>query len=293
MVAASALLVIGVAGYHTIEEMSFLDALYMTIITVSTVGFGEVEPLHSAGKVFTVLLIVSGGGLAAYVLGTATQVLLRGEWRQELERRWRSKMFSQLRDHAILCGFGRIGRNVARELDPEGVKYVVIDMDGDRIAELQEEGRASLQGDATDESILKQAGIQRARYFISALSSDADNVFAVLTARSLNPELTIVARANAEESEPKLLKAGANRVITPYQISARRMITMLLRPEIGEFRDEVMRAGKLELLLEQIDIPTDSPLLGRTFAEADLRRRTGVTVLACRLPDAGMMEVSP
>ena len=284
------LFLIGTTGYHVLEDWDWFDALYMTIITVSTVGFGEVQPLSPAGKLFTAFLIVAGAGLVAYMFGTAAQVLVRGEWRTELERRWRRKMFKQLNDHAIICGYGRVGRHVARELGHEGVKFVVVDSDAERMAELAVDDRPTLQGDATDEATLIEAGIERARYLIAALSSDADNVFAVLTARSLNPALTIVSRANSEESEPKLLTAGANRVITPYQISARRMITMVLRPEIGDFLDEVMHAGTLELLLEQAVIPDGSPLVGKTLAEADLRRLTGVTVLACRLPDAKLVH---
>jgi len=289
LIALLVLLGIGVVGYRVLEDMSFVDALYMTIITISTVGFQEVQSLSEVGRLFTVGLIFGGVGLVAYTLGTVAGFVMDGEWRVYWQNRRRQRMLAQLSDHAIVCGYGRVGRHVAHELKREGLPFVVIDSDPERVAHVRRNGYLVIQGNAANELYLKEAGIARARYLVAAVASDAENVFIVLTARGLKPDLLIAARANYEESESKLLRAGANRVIMPYVASGRRMVSTLLRPEVSDFLDEVMHSSELELLLEQITLAPASPLTGQTLAQAQVRSALGVTVLACKLPGANLV----
>jgi voltage-gated potassium channel len=276
---------IGVAGYCWIEGWSALDALYMTITTLATVGYGEVHPLSQGGRLFTIGLIVSGGVMAAYALTQLAQMVFSGEWRRYWEQKKRSRLMNNLTNHIIVCGYGRVGRNVVAELQTEGLPYVVIDLMPEKVARVQETGALALLGDAAHDSKLKEAGIEHARGLVAAAKSDAENVFIVLTARCLRPDLAIVARADFEESEPKLLRAGATRVILPYHITGRRMVTMLLRPDVADFLDEVTHASGLELLLEQIEIAPTSPLVDLTLLDARQRHDFEVTVLACKRPD--------
>ncbi|MEW5977834.1 MAG: NAD-binding protein [Acidobacteriota bacterium] len=279
------LLTLGTVGYRWLEDLDFVDALYMTVITLSTVGFGEVHPLSPVGRMFTVSLIVGGGGLAAYTLSGIAEFLFSGELRIQWDHQRRTRMLQQLSDHIIICGYGRMGRNVAHALKGEGLPFVVIDPNPEKIEHVREMGYLALQANAADETHLEEAGIRRARGLVAAANSDAENVFIVLTARSLHPKLLIVARANFEESEQKLVRAGADRVILPYRISGRRVATVLLRPEVDDFLDEVSHSSGMELLLEQIHLAPTSPLVGQTLAQAQLGSRLGVTVLACKLPE--------
>jgi voltage-gated potassium channel len=286
------LLGIGTSGYQWLEELPPIDAFYMTVITISTVGFGEVKPLSPAGRIFTVGLIAAGGGLTAYFLKTAAEFFLSGEWRTQLAHKRRQAMLTKLMGHIIVCGYGRVGREVAHELQAEKLPFVVIDKDPEKIARIEAAGHLALQGNAANELYLKAAGIMRARGLVAAVNSDAENVFIVLTARELRPDLTIVARANYEDSESKLLRAGANRVIFPYRISGRRMVTMLVRPHVADFLDEVTHAGEQELLVEQVWLAQSSPLVGQSLSQADLRNRFAITILACRSPD-GQVNTHP
>lgn len=286
------LLAIGAAGYRGIEGMSAVDALYMAVITLSTVGFGEIEPLSPAGRLFTIGLIVAGGGLAALTLSGLAEYILSGEWRAQWVYQKRLRVMAQLSDHTIICGYGRVGRQIAHDLNVEGLPFVVIDPSPVKSASIQEAGYLALQGDAAHDINLHQAGIERARGLVAAANSDAENVFIVLTARSLRPDLLILARANYEESEPKLLRAGADRVILPYSITARRMVTMLIRPAVADFLDEVAHATGLELLLEQVEVAALSTLAGQTLAQARLEDRLGITVLAYK-PAGGALKQGP
>lgn len=276
---------VGVAGYCWIEGWSLLDALYMTVTTLATVGYGETHPLSRGGRIFTMGLIVSGGAMAAFALTQLAQIVFSGEWRRHWENRRRLRMLSEISHHIIVCGYGRVGRNVVEELKAEGLPFVVIDLNPEKLVRLQETGALGIRGDASTESKLKEAGIDRARGLVAAAKSDAENVFIVLTARSLRPDLSIVARADVEESEPKLLRAGANRVILPYHITGRRLVTMLVRPDVADFLDEVSHASGMELLLEQIQVAAGSSLAGQTLANAQARHQFDVTVLACKTSD--------
>jgi voltage-gated potassium channel len=269
-----------------------LDSLYMAVITLSTVGFGEVRPLSPVGKLFTIGLILGGGGLAMYLGTGLAEFLLSGEGRAYWKQRQLTRMLAKLSNHVIVCGYGRVGRHVARELAAEGLPFAVIDPSPEKIKEVEQAGFVALQGNAANEHLLSQAGIARARGLVVGANSDAENVFIVLSARSVRSDLLIVARAIDEESESKLLKAGASRVILPYRFSGRRMVTMLIRPEVANFLDEVAHSSGLELFLEQFRLSPTSPLVGQTLEQSRWRARFGVTVLACKLAD-GRINTSP
>ena len=284
--ALALLVIIGTAGYGVLEGFTPLDSLYMTVITLTTVGFGELHALSPAGRLFTMLLILGGGGVAAYTVTASADYLVSGQWRAHWDARRRRKMLETLNRHVIVCGFGRVGRFVAQDLKSEGVPFVILEKDAERMEQTRRFGYLALQGNAANEGLLEQAGIRRARGLVAAVDSDAENVYITLTARGLNPDLNIIARANFEESESKLLRAGADRVLLPYSISGRRMVTMLLHPEIADFLEEVAHAGGMELLLEQVRVGKASLLEGLTLAEAKSRHLLNVSVLAYKIPGA-------
>ena len=286
------LIVVGTSGYHWLEGMTVVDALYMTVITISTVGFGEVRELSAMGRIFTIALILGGGGIVAYTLSVTAEFVMSGEWRNILEARRNSRMLSKLSDHVIVCGFGRVGRRVSDELTQEGVQFIVVDINPERVEHAWELGYVAVVGNAANETMLTEAGIKEARALIACVNSDAENVFIILTARSLNPSLQIIARANYEDSEPKMIRAGANRTIVPYDISGKRMVTMLMRPNVADFLDEVAHVGGMELLLEQIHVSPESPFAGKTLLDMEVRSTMGITVLACRHTD-GRFETHP
>lgn len=291
-IALGALLAIGVAGYRWIENLSWIDALYMAVITLSTVGFGEVHTFSPAGRLFAISLIIGGGGVAAYSLMVAAEYFLSGEWQTYWAQRRQKRMLTQLRDHVIVCGFGRVGRFVAQELRAEGVAFVIIDQDQERLAIAQRYNYLALPGNAANEHLLHEAGIARARALVAAVNSDAENVYITLTARGLRPDLLIVARANYEESESKLVRAGANRTLLPYRLSGRRMVTMIVRPEVADFLDEVAHASDMEFVLEQISIAPHSPLVGKTIHQAHHLLQLDLAFLACKYP-GGAINTRP
>ena len=234
------------------------------------------------GRIFTIVLILGGGGLVAFAVTVVVDFIMSGEWRVFWETRRRFQMLSELTDHVIVCGFGRVGRHVADELAAENVPFIVVDTDEDRVAHAQKRGYLTINGNSANETLLRKVRIERARAMVAAVDSDAENVFITLTARSLNSDLYIVARANYEESEPKLISAGANRTMMPYHISGKRIVTTLIRPSVADFLDEVVHAGGLELFLEEVRVEPGSELAGKTISEAQVRNQLGVTVLACR-----------
>ncbi len=285
-------LVVGTAGYMAIEGWAAWDAFYMTVTTVTTVGFREVHPLTRGGQVFTACLILGGVGSVFYAVTLIAAMVVEGELQHRFERRRRMRMIQGLTDHFILCGSGRIGSTIAAALRREGVPFVVVERDAERLHTVLERGDLAVQADASREEVLKQVGIDRARGLIAAVGTDAENVYTVLTARGLRPDLFIVARAEAEDARPKLMRAGANRVISPYEIGAMQLAQTALRPAVVDFVSLATSADNLELAMEQIAIGSSADFANRSLVEANLRQRYGVIVVGIRHAD-GRMEFNP
>jgi voltage-gated potassium channel len=270
--------VAGSIGY-VLFGFSLLDAIYQTITTISTVGFREVEPLSAAGKVFTVVLILVGVGTALYTFSVLIEALVEGHIGQQFGRRRMERTIDAMSDHVVICGWGRVGRALARHVTGAGRDVVVVDRDGERLATCP---HPNVHGDATDDEVLRAAGIDRARALAAALNTDADNVYVTISGRAMSEELFIIARARVDASEDKLVRAGANRVVNPQNIGGARMAAFALQPHVAEFLDVVMHDGSLEFRLEEVQVPSSSTLAGRSLREAHLRDRTGALVLAMR-----------
>lgn len=271
------IILVGTLGYIALEKWDFLDAFYMTVITISTTGFEEVKPLTHLGRIFTSFLIIAGVGTIAYTGGRAVQLIIET---QVLRRRRMSKKLQELKNHYIVCGYGRMGRRICEELRQAGVPFAVIEKDDNQIEALIEQEYLFVQGDATSDDSLLKAGIAQARGIVAVLPSEAENVFAVLSAKVLNPKIFVVARAVEEETESKLLRAGADRVVNPYEIGGTRMAMMLLRPTVVEFIDIIARKQGVDLNLEEIQVKASSPLIGKTLAESPIRKELNIIIVA-------------
>ena len=281
-------LVAGTAGY-VILGFSLLDAVYQTVTTVTTVGFREVQPLSDAGQVFTIVLILTGVGTALYNLTLVIQAVIEGELTELLGRRKMERQIGRMGNHVIVCGWGRVGRALTQYVARAGEEIVVVDRDPERAHTI---GHPVVQGDATDDTVLQEAGIARARVLVSALTTDADNLFVTLSGRSLRPDLFIVARARGDESEAKLLRAGADRVVNPQSLGGKRMAAFVLQPHVAEFLDVVMHDGTLEFRLEELLVAEGSPLAGVSLRDAHIRDQTGALILAMRGGD-GTFTTNP
>lgn len=292
LVSVSLLITTGTLGYMAIEHMSLLDAVYMTVITVATVGFHEVHPLGSTGKLFTMLLIIGGTGLFFFTLTNVSVFLLSGEWREHWEQQRNQRMLRKLNDHFIVCGYGRLGGNVAEELKAKGIPFVVIDNTIEPVLRARDNGDLAIKGNAADESVLVDAGLHRAKGLIAAAGNDAENVFVVLTAKNLKPDLHIVARADCEESESKLLRAGAEKVVMLYRSAGKRMANLLIEPELEEYLDELNDAGNLNLRIAQFLVSEESSLVGKSFQEIDLYNNHRINVVGYKLP-GGELHTTP
>ena len=274
----------GMVGFHLIERWPLLDCLYMTTITISTVGFGEVHPLSPAGKIFTMFLILGGVGTMAFVASIALETIIHRQIRSLTGRRSMQKDISKLTHHIIVCGYGRMGRLVADSLMEAGRDVVVVENNPEVAEDALERDCLVLQGNATEEKILADAGIERASALIATLSSDADNLFLTLTARGMSKELTIIVRANDQYSTRKFHLAGASRVVLPDVVGADHVVRLLMRPSVVDFVDFVAKDGGMELEVRQIEITESSPFANKTLAEARIRQATGCIVLAIRRP---------
>jgi voltage-gated potassium channel len=274
----AAVIAFGTVGYTVIERWPLLDALYMTFITLSTVGFKEVYTLSPAGRMFTILLIIVGVAGAAYTLRVLGEWVVEGEMKKLFGRRKMQKGIKELADHYVVCGFGRVGRRVAQELCSRRVPFVIIDNDLKRIEQAERDKFLFVQGDSTLDQTLIDAGIERARALITAVANEADGVFIVLSARQLNPQLFITARSETDEGKKKLMRAGANKVISPYKIGAIRMALTTLRPNLVDFMKVITFDRETGLTIEEIQIRPGSPLIDSTLRECAMRREFGMMV---------------
>lgn len=273
------IMIVGTIGY-LILGFTLLDAVYQAVTTLTTVGFREVHPLSSAGKVFTIVLILFGVGTALYALGVLIQTLVEGDLRGVFGRKRMDRKIADLHDHVIVCGWGRVGRAIAKELGG-ATPVVVLDRDPERLADSP---HPWLAGDVTDDAVLLAAGLARARALVAALDTDAGNLFVTLSARTLRPDLFIVSRVRVEESVEKLLRAGADRVVNPQSIGGARMAAFVLQPHVTEFLDVVMHDRDIEFRLEEVTVPAGSKVAGHSLREARIRDLTGALILALRNP---------
>jgi voltage-gated potassium channel len=280
LIGLAVVLVAGTIGY-TAFGFGVLDAVFETVITVSTVGYGELHRFSSGEEVFTIVLILTGVGTVAYTFSVLVETLVEGYLADEFGRRRMERQINEMRAHVVLCGWGRVGRAIARYLQAAHSDVVVVDSSDDRAATVP---GPVVVGDATDEDVLRAAGILRARVLIIALSSDADNLYVTLTGRSMRPDLFIVSRTVSDAAVPKLLQAGADRVVNPQDLGGARMAALAVQPHVAEFLDVVMHDGSLEFRLEEIDLPKGSPLAGESLRSARVHAQTGVLVLALRHP---------
>ena len=273
---------IGACGYWLLEDMTPLQALYMAVITVTTVGLGEVRPLHGYGQVFTIFLIIFGVGAFTYFATTVANYMIAGEIKGFLERRRMQNQIEQLQNHYIICGFGRMGEQVAREFRRENAPLVIVERSRDVVERITRAGYLVLHGDAENDEVLKRAGVEKARGLVAVLDADADNLMVTLSARTLNEGLFIVARTNSEMSQSKLIAAGANRVLFPHGLGGRRIAQMALRPTVVEFLELVMHDEELELCLEEVTVAIGSELDGIAVYGAKIRHTTGANIVAVR-----------
>jgi voltage-gated potassium channel len=282
----------GTLGYMVIERWSAWDAFYMSVITITTVGYKEVHEMSRAGEVWTVLLLFSGVGSALYVFTLLATVVVEGGLPQRLQKRRQARMLNLIKDHFIVCGYGRIGSIIAGQLQHQNVPFVVIDRDPVRLQAAMMDGALAVQADASHEEVLKRVGIEQARGLIAAVGTDAENVYTVLSARVLRPDIYIVGRAEGEDASRKLLRAGADRVVSPYQIGAVQMAQAAIRPAVVDFMALATSSDNLELAMEQVTIAKRSPLAEKSLLQANLRQRFGVIVVAIQRHDKHM-EFNP
>lgn len=295
--ACSVILILGVialgtVGYSMLEGWGVLDSLYMTVITITTIGFEEVHEMSEPGRVFTVFLIFFSVGAVFYSLNNAARIIIEGELKDVFGRRRLQKMVSRLKGHYILCGHGRMGRIIAKELDSKGAKFIVIEREQEIEEKLGQQEYPMLQGDATSDDTLREAGIEKARGLITVLPTDAENLYVVLSARGMNPSLNIVARAVEEGSERKLLRAGADRVVSPYNIGGMRIAHTVLKPAVVDFIEFTTQSGSMELEMEELPVGEGSGIAGRTLGESGIGRELGIIIVAIKKPD-GQMKVNP
>lgn len=274
-------IVVGTVGYWAFG-LAPLDALYQTVTTITTVGFREVGEFGAPEKAFTILVILTGVGAMLYSFTLAVQVVVEGQLTELVGRRRMDRKISDMRGHVVVCGWGRVGRTVARDVHASGRDVVIIDLDRERLVDAE---LPTVVGDATLDRTLLAAGVDRAAALVTALADDAANLFVTLSGRAINPSLFIVVRARQDDSIPKLTKAGADRVVNPQELGAARMASFVVRPNVAEFIDVVMHERSMEFRMQEVVLGPGSPLVGRSLRDANLRKDAGVLVLAIRLRD--------
>jgi voltage-gated potassium channel len=283
---------VGTLGYSYIEEWSIEDSFYTTLVTMSTVGYGDFVPRTRAGKIFTCFLIVFGVGTMLYTLGLLTETMVEGRFRMLMGKGKLEKMIRKMHNHYIICGCGRIGFLICRELKAEKVPFVVVDRNPEVIQKCEEAGYVYYSGDGTHDKTLIEAGIKKAKGVVCVLPTDALNLYVILTAKELNPNIYILSRSEEEASEHRLLRAGADRVMSPYTLGGLRMSMALLRPTMHDFIEITTKRQSLELRMDELDICDGSPLVGVTLEKSDIRQRFGLIIVAIK-KDSGKMIFNP
>jgi voltage-gated potassium channel len=292
VMAVLVVIVLGTLGYIVIEGWPAFDAFYMTVTTVATVGFQEIHPLSTSGRAFTVVLIISGVGTLFYLLGNLARLLLEGELRAIFGRYRTEGRMKAVTNHYIVCGYGRMGKRICKEFRAKPLPFVVIDKNPDVIASLQREGLMAVEGDATQDDVLIRAGIERAKGVVSVVNTDTENLFIVLTARGLNKDLYIVARAGDEGSEHKLMRAGANRVSSPYHIGGMQMAQAVIRPAVMDFLELATQSEHLDLQMEELTVEQGSRFDGRTPYDCGFSEDPGLLLIAVKRM-LGHLEFNP
>lgn len=291
--AVALVLAIGTAGFTLIEGYPVFDAFYMTLTTMTTVGYMEVHPLSRAGRIFNVFLICFGVSIIFVGFGAVTQTIIELEFGEALGKRRVKRMIDNLRDHFIVCGFGRVGRGAAAELQQAGVPFVVVDREPERVERAIASGMLAVNADSTRDETLKGVNVDRARGLVAALSTDADNLFLLLSAKALNPKLYVATRAAEEGAEQKMRRAGADSVFAPYAITGHRLAQSMLRPHVVQFLDFATSNIAPDMAMEQIRVSEDSEVVGRTIQEMAIGRELSVIVLAIRKRGGEMLFNPP
>lgn len=285
-------LTLGFVGYQVVADASPFDALFMTVITISTVGYEEHVVLDDAGRWLTMAVILTGVIGVSIAAVSIAELLFEGHFRRAIEGRRMQRAIEGLRNHVIVCGYGRVGVHVASELQENGTAFVVVDNDPEKLARLEQSGHLYVSGDATEEHVLEDAGLDAATAVVAAVNSDADNVLITLTAKGLSPGTQVIARTKADENEGKLRRAGADRVIAPTTIGGRRIAQLLTRPVVADFLDAVA-AGGVDILLDEVPVRAGSDLADRTLREGEIRHRYRCTVVAVRSDEGLDTHPSP
>ncbi|AFY78167.1 K+ transport system, NAD-binding component [Pleurocapsa sp. PCC 7327] len=290
VVALGIVFLIGTLWYRFVEQWTWLDAAYMTMSTLATVGFGEINPLGERGRLFTMVLIVMGLITIGYIVNRFTEALIQGYFQAGIRRRQEKRLIETLVEHYIVCGFGRTGRQVALEFQAEGIPFVLVDSDPEQIEKAKGLGYRVILGDATLDESLLAAKIDTAACIVAALTSDAENLYTVLSAKTLNPRIRAIARASTEEAVQKLQRAGADAVVSPYITGGRRLAAAALRPQVMDFVDGILTGTNSAFYMEEFLIdPKTCPCVGQTLSEARLRSQSGALVLAVRRADGTLI----
>lgn len=287
-----AVIAAGTIGYMVIEDWSLMDALFMAVTTISTVGYKEVQPLSDSGRVFTLFLIVGGVGILFYAVGSFAQYFMEGQLANMLGGRRMKQDISKLKDHIIICGYGQTGKEVALTLSEERVPFVVVDNDDEAVKRASEDAHLYVRGNATTDEVLEEAGIQQARGLVAAVGDDADNIFITLSAKGLRHDLPVVARAYAEESESKLRRAGADRVILPLRLGGRRMAMIALHPLVIDFVETTIHSRDRDFVLEEIRVVSGSPIAGMNIKQGQ-EHSGGASILAVKKQGGPLLANPP
>jgi voltage-gated potassium channel len=289
LLAIAATLLIGTVGFTVIDHYPPFDAFYMTLTTMTTVGYGEIHPLSHSGRVFNSFLIFFGVTTIFIAIGAMTQTIIEREFGEAIGKRRHKRMIENLKDHYIICGYGRVGRGAAAELQHAGVPFVVVDISPERVERAMLAGMLAVTADSTRDETLREVGIDRARGLVAALATDADNLFVILSAKGLNPKIYVAARAAEESAEAKMRRAGADAVFAPYSITGHRLAQSLLRPHVVQFLDFTTKDIGMDIAIEQVRVSEQSEMVSRSIREMQIGRNVGVIVMAIRKGDGRMM----